>query len=428
MFSSLPPNASRRARRLYRRLLISYIGVTTVIMSLSSLSLYAVVSSSLHRQHRNELKILAELAAPSLSVAKSRSEFFDPTKKDTHWHDLERRSQSIEWFDGSGNLLVREGKIFSELPLPPIDNDAGDLKVVHDREEGLYVATLAVFEAQNLVGIVRASESLRDVRVPLIRLRWGLLGVTCLSAFFAGVAGLWLSRLGLKPFTQSYQRLRQFTADASHEMRSPLAVIRAGLDVLLEKADALPPSTQKTLGNIDEATQQLRQLTGALLELARTDNASSEFARDPIPLNELLEDLVGAFEVIAADAGIELRSQKIVPVTIQGDNAALVRLFSNLLQNGIQYTAAGGKVLVSLVKDGNQAIVTVADTGIGLTPEDTSRVFERFWRADHARSRRTGGLGLGLAIAQDIARNHGGEIRVRSAINQGSTFEVLFPI
>lgn len=430
IFPVLPPEANRRARRLYRRLLLSYLGVTVTVLGGSAVALYLFVAKSLHQQIQAELIVLAEAAAPSLEIARTdtdlSAEFFSAEAGAEHWHSLEQHSQSLEWYDAQGQLLVREGKIFPDFSVPEATSLDPAGVVQRDRQQQLYVATIPVYEAGQLAGIVRASEAMRIVEVPLRHLRWGMLigGGLGLGAIF--LSGLWLSQLALIPFVQSYQRLRQFTADASHEMRSPLAVIQAALDLMSERSEELPVSSRAHLAKIVTANQYLRGLTEALLKLARTDEISI-LSLKTLPLHELLQDLVDVLEELATEKEISLIYHELNTVSIRGDNSQLIQLFSNLIENGIKYTPHGGSVTVSLSQRGRQAIVTVSDTGIGISQDDISHVFERFWQAEKSRPRQAGGLGLGLAIARDIAKRHKGDIMVHSQVGKGSKFDVHLP-
>ncbi|MEO1134216.1 MAG: HAMP domain-containing sensor histidine kinase [Cyanobacteria bacterium J06639_1] len=433
-FSALTPEGDRRARKLYRQLLVSYLGVTTVVFGLSAISVYTFASYSLRQQLQAELLVLAETAAPSLDLATTQSEFF--AANTDHWHALEQHSQSLEWYDASGELLVREGKVVPSLTLPAGETLNLDGIIQRDRDRQLYVAVLPVYEADELAGIVRASEAERIVEQPLQNLAAGLAigGVLGLGAIAA--TGLGLSRLALEPFLQSYRRLRQFTADASHEIRSPLAIVQAANDAMSGRAASISEeqpaeeraseSDRADMNRIRSASHQLQQLTEALLQLARTDE-NVAIDMQPLPLHELLEDLVGAFEQLARDRDIQLSHTQLDPVTVRGNSTQLVRLFTNLIQNGLKYTSPGGSVSVSLQRAGRTAIASVTDTGEGISAADLPHVFERFWQADRARSRQAGGLGLGLSIASDIARRHGGDIAVRSQVGRCSTFEVSLP-
>ena len=423
---SLTPEGDIRARRLYWRLLASYLGVTVAVFGSGAIALYAFVSHAMRQELKEELKVLAEAAAPSLDLAETQSEFFTGQAAADHWHALEQHSQSLEWYDADGRLLVREGKVFSSLPLPEAAELDVEGLVERDYQQQLYVATLPVYEEGSVAGIVRASEAVRVIEKPLTQLRWGLVigGAVGLGAIV--LSGLWLSRLALEPFVQSYRRLRQFTADASHEMRSPLAVIQAAIDMISDHSEGLPEAERANISRIGSATQKLRRLTESLLKLARSDETVKPTLQT-IPLHELLQDLVDALEEVAAERGVQLLTRDLESVSVRGDNAQLVQLFTNLLDNGIKYTPNGGSVTVKLSRANNQAIAVVADTGVGIAPDDIPHVFERFWQADKARSRQTDGLGLGLAIAHDIAKRHNSNIYVRSQVGRGSKFEVSLP-
>ncbi len=422
-FAQLTAEGDRKARQLYRRLLITYLGVTASVFLIAAILLYLFVSKSLYRQLTEDLKVLAEAAAPSLEVANTRSEFFAAETEGEHWHAIEQHQQSLEWFDDQGKLLVREGKLFPSEPLSDIASLDPEGILLQDAQQKLYVVVLPVFKDKKLLGVVRASESKRILEQPLTQLRWGMVigGGLCLALI--GLSALWLSQLAIQPFLQSYQRLRQFTADASHEMRSPLTVLQASADAMEEQREQLSASNQTNLDRIKTASQHLRGLVAALLKLARTDE-STTLPMETIPLHELLQDLVEALEVIADEKGVALTQEDGAPVFVKGNNAQLVELFTNLIQNGIKYTPSGGSVSVGLAQKEHQAIVSVTDSGVGIAPEDIPHVFERFWQADKSRSQRVNGFGLGLAIAHDIAIRHGGEISVNSTVGSGSSFEV----
>jgi hypothetical protein len=240
---------------------------------------------------------------------------------------------------------------------------------------------------------------------------------------------MWLTRQAIKPIEQSFEQLKQFTADASHELRSPLTAIKTSVEVMQSHPERIHSADVKKVEDIASATNQMALLVEDLLLLARTDGSRSATAVDwvSVPLDELLEDLVDFLELQAEEKGITLKSDLAVGVFVKGDAGQLRRLFSNLLENALQYTSAGGTVTLSMTKFDRGVTVSVEDTGIGIAPEDLRRVFDRFWRADKARNRREGGSGLGLAIALAIARRHGGEITVTSQVGAGSCFRVRLP-
>lgn len=226
----------------------------------------------------------------------------------------------------------------------------------------------------------------------------------------------------------AFQRERRFTADISHDLRTPLALIKSNIEVALNR----PRSVEELRATLAEADSQIDRLTGLLdaaLTLARVDSGQLRERFVRLDLSELLTDLV---ETSAAYAQEECSQALTCDIPsqlwVRGDRDYLTRLFLNLLDNAMQYTPAGGAIRVSAVAAGEQIAVTVADTGQGIAPQDLPHVFDRFYRADKAR---TGGgrdhAGLGLSIAQVIARAHGGEITVESTVGQGSRFTVRLP-
>jgi len=230
-------------------------------------------------------------------------------------------------------------------------------------------------------------------------------------------------------FNKYFQQLKQFTADASHELRSPLTAIKTSVEVMQSHPERIHDADVKKLAAIASATKQMTELVEDLLLLARMDAGTAKITREwiVVPLDEVLEDLLEFWELQAEEKQIALKSNLVSGLSVMGDAAQLTRLFSNLIGNAIHYTSSGGTVTVSLINQNRLVIVNVEDTGIGIDAENVKLVFDRFWRADQARNRRAGGLGMGLAIAQAIAQRHRGEISVTSQLGVGSCFQVKFP-
>lgn len=225
------------------------------------------------------------------------------------------------------------------------------------------------------------------------------------------------------------EQLKQFSADASHELRSPLTVINSAIEVMQSHPERIHPRDTKKLVAIASATNQLIRLAEDLLFLARIDAvAPASLEQTDVSLNQVVQDLVNFLEPQAQAQEITFTAHLLVDIYVKGNAAQLTRLFSNLLENALKYTTPGGSVVVSTSSNNLLAVVRVEDTGMGIAPEHHSFIFHRFWRADQARSLRIGGSGLGLAIAQAIARQHGGEITVSSQVGVGSCFEVHLPL
>ena len=186
----------------------------------------------------------------------------------------------------------------------------------------------------------------------------------------------------------------------------------------------------KKITAISSATDQMGQLIEDLLFLARTDKKVVMPSREKksVSLDNILQNIVVLLEPFAQKKKITLKSEIKSGFIVLGETSQLTRLFSNLLQNALQYTPEGGNVSLELYKQNRSAIINIKDTGIGISPEQLPYIFDRFWRADKARSRREGGTGLGLAIVKAIAESHGGRISVTSNVNIGSCFQVRLPL
>ena len=228
---------------------------------------------------------------------------------------------------------------------------------------------------------------------------------------------------------RSFAALRRFTADASHELKTPLTVVRAGV----ERAITRPGMPQEALAPLEETLQEVNRMTellNSLLTLARADEGRADLHLEPVDLREIIEEAGETGELLAehAGVGIEIRLPP-QPVVLAVDRSRMRQLALNLIENAVKYTPRGGQVSVELAGNDGRVVFTVADTGIGIAPGDLPHVFDRFWRADSARTRTSerAGTGLGLAICKWIAEAHGGTIEVQSRPGRGTTFTVGLP-
>ena len=235
----------------------------------------------------------------------------------------------------------------------------------------------------------------------------------------------------------SFDALRRFTADASHELKTPLTVLRADV----ERAMHPTVPDDERLVALEEALQEtarMADLVEGLLTLARADEGRFDLHREPIDLEPVVRDVFETAHILGEDAGLTVALTAVEEARVMGDPVRLRQLFLNLITNAIKYTPAPGRVEISLSNRLDGVTFTVRDTGIGIAAADLPHVFDRFFRADRARTRRVqgsdgtsmdgGGFGLGLAISQWIARAHGGTLTATSRLGRGSTFVVSLPI
>lgn len=232
----------------------------------------------------------------------------------------------------------------------------------------------------------------------------------------------------LERLDSAFHRVMQFTADASHELRTPVSVIRTGAELTLRKPRS-EAEYRDAVSQILQESEKVSQLIEQLMDLARADSGAVALTLVPLPLSEVLCRSLGQARILAAAKQISiLETISSEPIRVRGDAASLERLFLILLDNAVKYTPGGGQIEVELRAAGRMATVSVRDTGIGIDTADVSHIFERFFRADKARSRELGGTGLGLSIGRWIAEAHRGEIRVTSELGKGSAFEVHLPL
>jgi signal transduction histidine kinase len=226
---------------------------------------------------------------------------------------------------------------------------------------------------------------------------------------------------------KAFKRQQQFTADASHELRSPLSVIQAESTLALNK-DRPANEYKHSLEVVSNESEHMAKVIEQLLTLARADSGKEQLSFEEIDLSELLAGVAANVEILCRDQGLEFRTELTDNSLVSGDRAKLRELFLNLLDNAIRYSPDGGTISLTLGKLEERAVIAIADTGIGIPDEDIPRIFERFYRVDRARSRAEGGAGLGLSICKYIAEAHGGRIEVESQVGRGSTFSVWLPI
>jgi heavy metal sensor kinase len=232
----------------------------------------------------------------------------------------------------------------------------------------------------------------------------------------------------LTSLEQTISRQRRFVSDASHELRTPVAVIRSKTDLALQQP-CMQEEYISILHDINSESERLGRLIGDLLILARGDEGKTRFEMEKVPLHLVSEIVVASAESLALERGVALQMETSEPAVVYADEARLIQVIMNLLDNAILYTNAGGSINLKVAVIGNQAQLTVRDTGIGVSPEHLPHIFERFYRADPARTRSEGGNnGLGLSIVDWLVRAHKGTIVVESQVGQGSTFTVRLPL
>jgi len=288
----------------------------------------------------------------------------------------------------------------------------------------LFVASLGVgwvIAGRVLAPIGRITAVAREIQATDLSRRIKLYGPDDELKQLADTFDAMLARLDA-----AFAAQQQFVADASHELRNPLAIIRTNVDVALADPRADPEDLRNAFSVVRRASDRMARLVDDMLALARRQ--APEVHNEPVDLGVVVAEASEEFVAPAETRGIVLDRAIAPGVTVIGDRDALKRAVANLLENAVRLAPAGSRVRLALGSEKGMAWVAVSDEGPGIRPEDQPKVFDRFWRADKARSRADGGTGLGLAIVKEIAESHGGEVQLQSRVGVGSTFAIWLPV
>ncbi len=422
-----------------RRLALWYTTVTAVLLLLFASGVYTYVRSTLVERVDDTLNHVVEIVERSLVIEPTvdpnqfRSRLLTATGViDPPLHvniaDSFRNSKEaseddhidLEWFGPEGDLLWTTFTKPYGISLHV--NPKGETVTPPDGVvDGIVLrqVTQRVQSGSQLLGYIRVSHPWFEVSKPSRQLIIDLaLGSSVMLIAVAAIGWL-LSGLAMAPIRDSYQQLKQFTADASHELRNPIAVIQTNVQVALADPDEQFQRSQ--LEVVERLTRRLGRLVDDLLFLARQESGLVPMRRDRTNLATLLQDVIEEQQAIAQEKALTLSyAPPESALFVQGDRDQLTRLFTNLIANAIHYTPQG-EVSVQLQAIAGQIILTVQDTGIGIPAKDLTHIFDRFYRVDPARSRSAGGSGLGLAIAKVITDNHQGQLAITSEAGQGAT-------
>jgi two-component system, OmpR family, manganese sensing sensor histidine kinase len=426
-----------------RRLALWYTVVTAILLLIFASGFYWYVRETLIERVDDTLYHVVEVVERSLVLEQSAEHYeinLDASFR-RNPEAVEDDRIDMEWFSPTGDLLWSTFTESLNVPIRLMQNGE-TIKVRPDYI--LRQLTQRLEYRGDILGYLRVSHPWFEVARPTQDLIVELsLGLMVMIGFVAAV-GWFLSRLAIEPLRESYQYLRQFTADASHELRNPLALIQTTVQVALSDPDMSPKEQRQQLEVVERLTQRLGNLVNDLLFLARQDSGIVQPNLQPCPLDAVLMAVIEEQLPVAIAKKIQLKldlgeteletADDIEPFTLMGDYDQLARLFTNLVSNCLQHTPAAGQVTVKLDRINRNGVpalqVQVQDTGIGIPEQALPHVFERFYRVDPARSRPSpsnSGTGLGLAIAKSICETHQGQIRIDSKLDRGTIFKVTLP-
>lgn len=475
------------------KLTLWYVLILAVLLISFSSFLYFTLSKSLHQDVDKKLRSLAELIASESMSPLSKFGFGTIDQALEASMNLKPIGKFIQVLDGSGNI-GRKSENLKNIQLPislyALRNATKGI-ITYETNHAigntpLRIITFPIIENNHVTKIVQIASSLEEVEEALNTLFIILIITVPLALLVASFGGQLLAHKALKPvdhitqtarmitsknlnqritplkvkdeisrlidtfnemisrLDQSFQQIKQFSSDASHELKTPLTILKGEAEVALRK-ERTPLEYQQVLKSNLEEINRMSQIIDDLLLLSKADMGEIRLNKEEINVTEILNEVVNQLSWLANSKGLQLiTSNHKSNMNIFGDALRIRELFINLIENGIKYTEEGGSVHVTLSKElepspKNQTNeveeeksgyirITVSDTGIGIAPEDQEKIFNRFYRVDKARSREQGGSGLGLSICKWIVEAHHGEIKVESQLGKGSSFIVKLPI
>ncbi|EAW43190.1 two-component system sensor histidine kinase RppB [Nodularia spumigena] len=447
-------------RRSRLRLALWYAGVMGVILSVSGLGMYRAMVQTKWAGMEREIESIAgtlhdsvePLLPPSEEPTAVLQQIFPdlclsgqpckatPTLIQRHTIGIsDRTTYYIRLFNHQGKLLAFSPN--QPLSLPPTLNRSSwqtfrTAKGIryHQFTTILHSANTHPLtneaNADSSWGYLQIGRTLEHFDAEIRRIQWIMAIGLPIALSLVATSSWWLSGLAMQPIYQSYQQQQQFTANAAHELRSPLASLLATVEAILRIPQSNQQDIQIMLHTVERQGRRLSHLIADLLLLTSLEQNSGAKPFQPCCLNDVVSDLTEEFLEMATAADINLTCQ--IPtceVYTLGNESQLYRLVSNLIANAIQYTPSGGYVTVNLVKSDYTALIAVKDTGVGIELADQKRIFDRFYRVDsdaygglRLRSCKTVSTGLGLAIAVAIAQKHQAHLKVESQVGKGSIF------
>jgi heavy metal sensor kinase len=451
------------------RLTIWYMGILCALLLIFAVLAYIMLSHNMYQSLDNSLTSVTIDLKSSMELDNSSI----GSQNESQFDFAGQPSELLLLYDDSGHLVQSWGKI---VDVPQINTLVGQAlagqslfttgKAGNGEEIRLYAAPLNNGSGINAAVVVGRSPA--DVQNILGSFRDILIVAVLATVALASGGGLFLAKRAFKPVEQitrmaqeieesdlskriemhgedelgklastlnemiarlerAFNRQRQFTADASHELRTPLSVIQAESTLALQKKRT-ESDYRKSLELISFDAAHMSTIIDRLLFLARTETGKEPLNLEVVNLKELLTGLASETEALCQEKGLLFKLGPLENLVMKGDGVYLKQLFLNLLDNAMRYTPSGGTISISMVRSGDNAVIAIKDSGIGIPEEHIPHIFERFYRVDRARSRAEGGAGLGLSISQHIAGMHGGKIEVESQVGQGSTFSVFLPL
>ena len=411
--------------RMRWRLTLGYAGIFALILLLLAVAAVAGFSRELTNQQDTLLTQEAKDQTRNL-------------RDDEHREVLAEGSAEYSWvaLDPDGRVTDRDptaatlgtlGLPARELATQALKEDEGVSATIQSPQGRARVVSMPMRDSGEVIGVIQYARSLKGVQQTIDRLLLVLMPLALGGLGAALLGGLYMAGRALRPARESFERQRAFVADASHELKTPLTLIRADAEMVLFR-DHLNEEDRKLLDHALAETDRMGAVLSDLLLVARLDAGKVDLAEKPFDLAALLSEEAERFGARAAAKEVRLEVLSPGELKARGDAKRTGQALAVLFDNAVRFTPSGGSIAIHGRLSERWTEASVADTGPGIIPEDLPRVFDRFYRAEAARTRnKNGGTGLGLAIARDLMRAQGGDIVAEHAKGGGAVFRLRLP-
>jgi two-component system, OmpR family, sensor kinase len=457
------------------RLTVWYGGILALILIVFSSGVYIYFKNSLQKSIDTKIKSIGEVLSSSLTETHSQSIFGNFERYLENVLGRKPKGKFIQIIDSSGRIGAKMSDIETETVPTSFSTLERALKgeVIYETIEGarprLRIVTIPIVEENKKVtSIVQVGTSLEDFDETMKKLLIIMIISIPTSISVTIVIGYFMAKKALKPVDQirkaaikisssnlderidigkrrdelsrlaetfndmitrlkdAFQRINQFSIDVSHELKTPLTILKGETEVTLRK-DRENEDYRKLLKSHLEEVDRMTRIVDDLLLLSKADSEEIRLNIEDIALRDLVVDICMDMKIFADNKGIELIVSELEDVRLKGDELKLRRMLWNVVQNGIKYTEKGGKVEISSYVNNGYVWIDVKDNGVGISEKDMKYIFDRFYRGDKSR-RRESGSGLGLSISKWIAEAHRGVIEVKSRPLEGTLFSIKLPI
>ncbi len=439
-------------RKTRNRLTISFSLLMILFLFMFITVTYFWLSAEITKDQKEAVKQLADI-----EVADHRHELLEWMDEQEEWEEDEYEGEeeedsegadpsSVEYrpemqvfyyvFSKDGRLIdgdINDPRLSEQVPSflgswkPESDETRYKSFQTENNKVEILFAGRPVYENGVQLGTIFTGTDVTAQQNVLSKLLWVLIPLSLVFVILSAFLGHFMASRAMVPISMSFDRQKQFAADASHELRTPLSVIQSSIEVIEAENNRLSAFSLGVLKDMKEEVKRMIHLTSDMLTLARSDSGMIELQYETFDLVPVLEYTRRSFEQVVRQREIKLETEVPVKLLVHADKERMTQLLFILTDNAVKYNRQGGSVKLKAVLMRNQLKLEVSDTGIGMPEEELSHIFDRFYRIEKARSRGTRSSGIGLSIAEWIVAAHGGKIIAESKEGAGSTFTVTIP-